>query len=143
MGIRRQARELAMQALFYFDAEEKDVQEMLEQFCINFDEQLIPEVKPFFLDLVNGVMTHRSKIDALLEKYSRNWKISRMPAVDRNIMRIATLEFLEHKDIPASVSINEAVDIGKKFGTRDSGKFINGVLDRIHNLENIDSIKSA
>lgn len=132
-----------MQALFYFDAEEKDVQEMLEQFCINFDEQLIPEVKPFFLDLVNGVMTHRSKIDALLEKYSRNWKISRMPAVDRNIMRIATLEFLEHKDIPASVSINEAVDIGKKFGTRDSGKFINGVLDRIHNLENIDSIKSA
>ncbi|RLC13983.1 MAG: transcription antitermination factor NusB, partial [Deltaproteobacteria bacterium] len=86
---------------------------------------------PFFMDLVNGVMENRSQIDTLLNQYSKNWKITRMPVVDRNIMRIAIFEFLKHADIPPSVTINEAVEIGKKYGTRDSGSFINGVLDRI------------
>ena len=94
-------------------------------------------VKPFFLELVDGVMTHKTEIDRLLDKSARNWKVSRMPAVDRNIMRIAVFEMLKRDDIPASVSINEAVEIGKKFGTRDSGSFINGVLDRIRSVENM------
>jgi len=72
-----------------------------------------------------------------MDKWAKNWKISRMPVVDRNIMRLAIFELTRRPDIPASVSINEAVEIGKKFGTRDSGAFINGVLDRIKEQENL------
>jgi N utilization substance protein B len=136
MGERRQARELALQALFSFDME-KFVDQSIDDFCANNEEALTDSVKPFFLDLVKGVMENRSRIDDLLNKYSKNWKISRMPVVDRNIMRISIFELLKCPDIPHSVSINEAVDIGKKYGARDSGSFINGVLDRIKSLEGI------
>lgn len=140
MGDRRVARELALQALFAFDMEKalpnKDLDENLTAFCANNEEKLTKTVKPFFLELVKGVNENYSQIDFFLNKYSKNWKISRMPVVDRNIMRIATFEFLNYSDIPRSVTINEAVEIGKKYGTRDSGSFINGVLDRIKNLEN-------
>ncbi|MBT3804757.1 MAG: transcription antitermination factor NusB [Desulfobacula sp.] len=135
MGDRRQARELALQALFFFDIEKSDPEQSLELFCEENEEKLIEAVKPFFLDLVKGVLENSSQIDALLNKYSKNWKISRMPVVDRNIMRVAIFEFLKCPDIPTSVTINEAVEIGKKYGTRDSGAFINGVLDRIRSLE--------
>jgi len=135
MGDRRQARELALQALFFFDMDKSDPDQSLKAFCANNEEKLTQGVKPFFLDLVKGVKENGSQIDALLNKYSKNWKISRMPVVDRNIMRIAIFEFLKHSDIPPSVTINEAVEIGKKYGTRDSGSFINGVLDRIKSLE--------
>jgi len=136
MGDRRQARELVLQALFFFDMNKSDSgkfdsDQNLEAFCTNNEEKLTQGIKPFFMDLVNGVMENRSQIDTLLNQYSKNWKITRMPVVDRNIMRIAIFEFLKHADIPPSVTINEAVEIGKKYGTRDSGSFINGVLDRI------------
>jgi N utilization substance protein B len=135
MGDRRQARELALQALFFFDIEKSDPEQSLELFCEENEEKLIEAVKPFFLDLVKGVLENSSQIDALLNKYSKNWKISRMPVVDRNIMRVAIFEFLKCPDIPTSVTINVAVEIGKNYGTRDSGAFINGVLDRIRSLE--------
>ena len=139
MGDRRKARELALQALFSFDMEKAfpntDLDNNLAAFCDNNEEKLTQTVKPFFLELVKGVNENHSQIDLFLDKYSKNWKISRMPVVDRNIMRIATFEFLNYSDIPRSVTINEAVEIGKKYGTRDSGSFINGVLDRIKNLE--------
>ncbi|MBU8912077.1 MAG: transcription antitermination factor NusB [Desulfobacterales bacterium] len=135
MGDRRQARELALQALFFFDMNKSDSDQSLEIFCANNEEKLTQGLRPFFLDLVKGVKENGSQIDALLNKYSKNWKISRMPVVDRNIMRIAIFEFLKCSDIPCSVTINEAVEIGKKYGTRDSGSFVNGVLDRIKSLE--------
>jgi N utilization substance protein B len=137
MGDRRQARELALQALFFFDMDKSDPDQdkSLIAFCANNEEKLTQGIKPFFLDLVEGVKENSSQIDTFLNKYSKNWKISRMPVVDRNIMRIAIFEFLKHSDIPTSVTINEAVEIGKKYGTRDSGSFINGVLDRIKLLE--------
>jgi N utilization substance protein B len=135
MGDRRQARELALQALFFFDMDKSDPEQSFEVFCANNEEKLTQGVKPFFLDLVKGVLENSVQIDALLNKYSKNWKISRMPVVDRNIMRVATFEFIKCSDIPPSVTINEAVEIGKKYGTRDSGSFINGVLDRIRSLE--------
>ncbi|RLC04395.1 MAG: transcription antitermination factor NusB [Deltaproteobacteria bacterium] len=136
MGDRRKARELVLQALFSFDMNKSDSgkfdsDQNLEAFCTNNEEKLTQGIKPFFMDLVNGVMENRSQIDTLLNQYSKNWKITRMPVVDRNIMRIAIFEFLKHADIPPSVTINEAVEIGKKYGTRDSGSFIHGVLDRI------------
>ena len=137
MGDRRQARELALQALFFFDMDKSDPDHSLEVFCANNEETLTKGIKPFFLDLVKGVKENSSQIDALLNKYSKNWRISRMPVVDRNIMRMATFEFLKCSDIPPSVTINEAVEIGKKYGTRDSGSFINGVLDRIKSLEGL------
>lgn len=143
MGDRRQARELALQALFSFDVAKSDVDKSLEAFCAINEEHLTPGVKPFFLDLVKGVLENRSRIDALLNTYSKNWKLSRMPVVDRNIMRIAVFEFLKHSDIPRSVTINEAVEIGKKYGTRDSGSFINGVLDRIKSLEGFEVPKDS
>jgi len=133
MGDRRKARELALQALFALDMEkvlpDKDLDENLTAFCASNEEKLTKTVKPFFLELVKGVNENHSQIDFFLDKYSKNWKISRMPVVDRNIMRIATFEFLKYSDIPRSVTINEAVEIGKKYGTRDSGSFINGVLE--------------
>ncbi len=140
MGDRRVARELALQALFSLDMGKKipinNVDERLNEFCAGNEDKLTKGVKPFFLELVKGVNENHSEIDFFLDKYSKNWKISRMPVVDRNIMRIATFEFIKYSDIPNSVTINEAVEIGKKYGTRDSGPFINGVLDRIKNLEN-------
>ena len=81
--------------------------------------------------LIKGVLDNKSRIDKLIEQFSSNWKISRMGCVDRNILRIAVFEMLRCQDIPAKVSINEAIEIGKKFGTEDSGAFINGILDSI------------
>jgi N utilization substance protein B len=129
MGIRRRARELAMQALFYMDSRNKSSRESVERFCHNFLPS--PKTNPFFLKLVGGVLKVQPEIDTLIEQYSKNWKIHRMSLVDRNVMRIAIYELIYCVDIPAKVSINEAVDIGKKFGTEESGAFINGILDSI------------
>ena len=130
MGIRRRSRELAMQALFYMDMSKNDSQEMVKLFRDNFAHS--KNVLPFFLKLVNGVIDNRSEIDYIIEQFSSNWKIGRMSCVDRNIMRLAVYELRFCKDIPSKVSINEAIDIGKKFGTEESGAFINGILDSIH-----------
>ncbi len=137
MGDRRKSRELALQALFSLDVNETDSTQGVQDFCDQHEDDLSKAVKPFFLELINGVLDAREEIDRLLDKWAKNWKISRMPVVDRNIMRLAVFELLKRPDIPASVSINEAVEIGKKFGTRDSGPFINGVLDRIRSQENL------
>ena len=138
MGDRRLSRELALQALFSFDVNKADAATGLEEFCALREEELTDLVKPFFLDIVEGVLTGGDDIDSLINKYSKNWRLSRMPVVDRNIMRIATFELLKRNDIPPSVTINEAVEIGKKFGARDSGAFINGVLDRIRLQEGFE-----
>ena len=129
MGTRRQARELAMQALFYMDMQNDASEKMLEHFCGCFCAS--KKSRPFLIKLVNGVIGKKGQIDALVERFSQNWKISRMSCVDRNVMRIAVYEMLYCNDIPPKVSINEAVDIGKKFGTQDSGAFINGIMDSI------------
>jgi N utilization substance protein B len=132
MGDRRQSRELALQALFFLDMNSSnDVPADVEAFCLENEAALTPTVRPFFMDLVQGVIAAMDKIDPMLETYSKNWKVSRMPVVDRNIMRIAAFELLERPDIPPSVTINEAVDIAKKYSTRESGSFVNGILDRI------------
>ena len=129
MGTRRRARELALQALFYMDTQQNGSPRMLERFCENFN--LPQKVRPFFLQLVNGVLAAQPQIDSLIEKYSKNWKMQRMSCVDRNVMRVAIFEMLFCPDIPPKVSINEAIDVAKKFGTEESGAFINGIVDRI------------
>jgi N utilization substance protein B len=129
MGVRRRARELAMQALFYMDANQTTSPQMLERFCDNFNPP--QKARPFFMKLVNGVLKAGPQIDTLIERFSKNWSVQRMARVDRNIMRVAVFEMLFCPDIPPKVSINEAIDIGKKFGTEDSGAFINGIVDSI------------
>lgn len=129
MGTRRKARELAMQALFYMDMRRDFSEETFGRFCANFAPK--PDVRPFFLRLVRGVLRSQIELDALIERFSENWSLGRMSGVDRNVMRIAVYEMVCCRDIPAKVSINEAVDIGKKFGTEESGAFINGIVDSI------------
>jgi len=129
MGTRRKARELAMQALFYMDSRRDFSEETFGRFCANFAPK--PDVRPFFLRLVRGVLRSQTELDPLIERFSENWSLGRMSGVDRNVMRIAVYEMVCCRDIPAKVSINEAVDIGKKFGTEESGAFINGIVDSI------------
>jgi len=139
MGIRRRARELAMQALFYMDMREDDPEEMLDLYCKCFSPA--KKAYPFFNKLVTGVLDARDEIEGTIERFSSNWKISRMSCVDRNILRIAVYELIHCKEIPSKVSINEAIDVGKKFGTEESGAFINGILDSIRNVLETDPVE--
>jgi N utilization substance protein B len=121
---------LALQALFDMDMSSDLSEERFDSFCQNFT----PSKKslPFFTRLVEGVRQNIHKIDSLIEEGSENWQISRISGVDRNVMRIAVYELIFCPDIPSKVSINEAIDIGKRFGADESGAFINGILDSIH-----------
>ena len=133
MGQRRIAREWALKALFCLDLREDAGEGLIALFRENF---LTEEDDIAFFDmLVRGVLAHIGEIDSLIEKYSSNWRVRRMSCVDRNVMRMAVYEMDHCQDIPAKVSINEAIEIGKRFGTRESGRFINGILDSIRNRE--------
>lgn len=93
------------------------------------------EIKEFSIFLVEGISKNKDLIDSLISKYATNWQIQRMPAIDRNILRLATFELLFADDIPPKVSINEAIEMAKRYGDKDSGKFVNGVLDKINKTE--------
>ena len=130
MGSRTQSREHALQALYYMDMRQNVSKETIDLYCSNFNPS--EKLMPFFLDLVNGVLAHQQEIDHKIEQFSQHWKLSRMSCVDRNIIRMASFELLYKEDIPPKVSINEAINLGKKFGTDESGAFINGILDTVH-----------
>ncbi len=129
LGTRRRAREFALQVLYQIDVTHREVDKALKLFWDNFvsDE----EARDFCERLVRGVVEHRDEINRLIESQAEHWKMSRMTRIDRNILRLAVYEFLYCEDIPPKVTMNEAVDIGKKFGTEESGAFINGILDGI------------
>ena len=129
MGKRRQARECALQILFQHDFRDVELKEAIQFYWQ--DHAAAEEIKEFTEKLVEGVWRNRSEIDALLTKHSTNWRLDRMPAVDRNILRIATYELLFERDIAASVSLNEAIEIAKAYGSEESSSFVNGVLDPI------------
>ncbi|MBW2063006.1 MAG: transcription antitermination factor NusB [Deltaproteobacteria bacterium] len=132
MGARRKAREISLQVLFQLETGDKGLtlQEVFTLFCHNFDAPR--ESRAYAWELVSGVKEHLAELDARLKSASEHWRLDRMSHVDRNILRQALYEMLFLNDIPAKVSLNEAIDLGKKYGTDDSGAFINGVLDRIH-----------
>lgn len=129
MGVRREARESALQALFSMDIQ----QNMSEQALLLFAEDFPPPEtgREFFERLVRGVIQLQPQLDKVIERFSSNWQVYRMSCVDRNILRIAAYEILYCHDIPYKVTINEAIDIGKEFGTDETGAFINGILDSI------------
>jgi N utilization substance protein B len=129
VGSRRRGRELALQMLYALDMNPSNPptssRQMLDDVGIDFD------TLDFAEDLVRGVTENRELIDQKIHEKSKNWSIPRMARVDLNILRMATYELLMRKDIPKNVSINEAIEVAKKFGTEDSPAFINGILDEI------------
>ena len=132
MGNRRKTRELAIQVLFALDYKPGSPTETFDHICENFDSN--KDIRSSARQLVLGVCLNKDKIDDLISRASRNWRIARMPGVDRTILRLATFEMLCLEDIPLKVSIDEAVEIGKKFGSDESSRFINGILDNLYNL---------
>ena len=131
MGERRRARELAVQVLFHLEFSPDDPSETFELICENFDAR--QSIRNFSRKLVLGVWEKKETLDEVISKASKNWRIDRMARLDRSILRLAAFEIMFVQDIPAKVSLDEAVEIGKKFGGEDSGRYINGVLDRIYN----------
>lgn len=130
MRKRTTARECALQLLYQWDVTKQPPAEILEQFWADRPE--VPEVRAFAVQLVEGTLQHLAVIDDALQKYAENWELHRMAVVDRNILRLGTFELLYADEIPSKVSINEAVELAKRFGDVDSSKFINGILDKIH-----------
>ena len=157
MGKRREARERAVQFLFQYDLNRPETPENLELALEHFwgsqqaaaiaDEKGVANwgqahelpppnseelaMRQFADPLIRGTLEHRDAMDEIIKKHAKNWDLHRMAAVDRNILRLAIYEMLHRDDIPPVVSINEAVDIAKKFSTEDSGKFVNGILDKV------------
>jgi N utilization substance protein B len=132
MGSRHQARERALQILFQYDIHGKPGL-WLEVFWK--ENEAKNEVKAFAERLVAGVLEKKKELDALIGKYATNWKVSRMPIVDRNILRAGVYELLWMDDVPAKVTVNEAIELAKSFGDDDASKFVNGILDQVLNKE--------
>lgn len=129
MGIRRRARELALTVLY--ESEFQNIPYDRIVFRIAGEETLHDEVVAFLNSLLKTYFDNKTLINEAIEKHSSNWKISRMAYVDRNILRLGIAELIFISDIPKSVSINEYLEIAKKYGTEDSSSFINGILDKI------------
>jgi N utilization substance protein B len=131
MGLRRESRELALQILYALDANPSvGIRETLQTFREEQTE-VLSRVREFAEGLVQGVQEHRDVIDAAIKARSKNWTLVRMPRVDLNVMRLATFELMFRGDIPKKVSINEAIEIARKFGDKESPAFVNGILDEI------------
>ena len=154
MGKRREARERAVQFLFQHDMNPPDnLDAAMEQFWESQRNAALAEekgkaswgartelppptadeaaIRIFAEPLIRGAIETREETDGLIRKYCKNWDLPRIAAVDRNILRLAIFEMLHRDDIPPVVSINEAVDIAKRFSTQDSGRFVNGILDSV------------
>ena len=154
MGQRRDARERAIQFLFQYDLNpSENLDEALDHFWSSQQSLAIAQdkagatwgqevelppptaeetaVRLFADKLIRGTIEHRDELDTRIKQHAQNWDLHRMAVVDRNILRMAIYEMYYREDIPPIVSINEAVDIAKRFSTPDSGKFVNGLLDKI------------
>lgn len=129
-GKRRLARELAIQFLYQHDMGGGSLAEELPLFWTT-QQDINDAAHQFAEELIRGAMEQHDVINEKIEKYTQNWELQRIAAVDRNILRLAIYEMLFRDDIPPVVSINEAVDIAKKFSTPESGAFVNGILDRL------------
>jgi N utilization substance protein B len=126
---RHHAREVAFQFLYRFDLEgrQDDPTEEIER---HFKHFKIPEdVQVFARDLIKGTLRERQELDRTIEATAANWKVARMPFVDRNLLRMSLYELTHNRETPASVTIDEAVELAKQFGTADTAPFINGILD--------------
>ncbi|MFH0825677.1 MAG: transcription antitermination factor NusB [Pseudomonadota bacterium] len=137
MPSRRKTREFVLQVLYAADVQKKDPEELFTLFERNFDSdedsdvKMERVVKEFARELIDEVSENLSRIDETIGDLSHHWKVSRMNLVDRNIIRLAIAEMARFPEIPRAVTLNEAIDLGKKYGTDNSPTFINGILDKI------------
>jgi len=129
MGVRREGREAAVQFLYQRDL--NPASELADLQVFYKMRGLSPSARRFCDELVPGVLTTQESIDALIKDHAENYELHRISAVDRNILRLAIYEMLHCPGVPPVVSINEAIEIAKKYSTDDSGKFVNGILDRV------------
>ena len=146
MQKRRRAREVALQVLYGLDVADRNVDEAIRLFWDIFSSPDEPEsnvvfsekVKTFAGHLIHGAWDNRDAIDVLISRSSEHWSLGRMSRVDRCILRMAIYELLYCADIPPKVSMNEAIDLGKIYGSENSGSFINGILDALYaDIENL------
>jgi len=129
MATRRDAREWALQMLFELDLNPSDVGALIERFFVD-RKDVAPRIRAFCEELVRGVRDNLVALDEKIAQYVDNWEMKRIAVVDRNVLRMGTYEMLHCADIPPVVSINEAVDLAKCFSCTESGRFVNGILDR-------------
>lgn len=144
-GLRREGREAAIQFLFQLDFNQDEnttpdanfwklrngTEDPDELNPIPSRNPIAPKARAFAEALILGVCTHRDQIDDLITRFAKNYQLSRLAAVDRNILRLGVYEFLYNAEVPPVVAINEAIELAKQFGSEDSGRFVNGLLDRI------------
>ena len=130
MRRRRKAREIALQVLYQIDVLNIDTGEALDLFWSNFSGP--EEARKYSTELIEGTCRHREEIDRLICSCSENWSLERMARVDRNILRLAVYELLYCRNVPPKVTLNEAIDLGKDYGSENSGSFINGILDALY-----------
>lgn len=129
MRRRTRAREIAVQFLYQLDLRGDEMLESLHEYVEA--ETADKEMRDFAIRLIQGSRRHQEETDSRLGQVTRNWDLSRMATLDRNVLRMAVFELLHCPDIPPKVTINEAIEIGKKYSTANSGAFINGILDRV------------
>jgi N utilization substance protein B len=133
MGERHKAREYALHGLYMYETVGSSVDTILSLTWV--DDPIQGETRNFFENIVRGTIEHISQIDDLIRKYCRNWSFERIAAVDKAILRLSVYGMLYHDDLPPAITINEGIELGKKFGGENSGHFINGILDAINKQE--------
>jgi N utilization substance protein B len=148
MGQRRKSREIALQMLYQMEMTGQPPHEVIDlyyELASGDDDNKNPDfakaVRPFAEQLLYGVHAHRDELDGMIVAASEHWRLERMSIIDRNVLRIALYEMLYRAEIPPKVSVNEAIDLGKTFGSPDSGAFINGILD--HLLPEVSRIREG
>lgn len=131
MSSRRNSRQRALQILFLWDARRQTVDESIDAYYDTLFSEEHPEREPFVADLVRGTVGHLAAVDEQISRHAEHWRMERMPAVDRNILRLAVYEMI-YGGTPAAVTIDEALELARKFSNEESVQFVNGVLDAIH-----------
>jgi len=134
MRKRTQAREIALKILYQIDIAHREAAKAIEDF-FDYNQEFAEEVKDFSKKIILGTIDCLESLDKKITEYATNWELKRMAIIDRNILRLACFELMFLDDIPSKVTINEAVELAKKYGGADSGKFINGILDKINKTD--------
>jgi len=131
MSSRRRSRQRALQILFLWDSRRQSADEVINAYYDTLYSEEHPEREPFVADLVRGTINNVEQLDAQITKHAEHWRMERMPTVDRNILRLAVYE-LTRGETPAAVTIDEALELARKFSGEESVQFVNGVLDAVH-----------
>ncbi len=132
MGSRRKSREIALQALYQSEmvgTKKPSIAAISDNFEVS------QKAVPYAMYLIDGVVEHTKQLNEIIQRYAKNWRVDRMSIIDRNLLRLGVYELLFHEDVPASVAINESIEIAKRFSNDESSSFINGILDAINDGE--------